>query len=88
MHIDIRNGDLHWDRCRVQSSKSSPSQQVHLSADCVFDGTKPPYTVESRPNPLSEYGCSAAQGEKSSSVDVERQDFDVMNNYDVMRPLD
>ena len=34
--------------------------KVHLSADCVFDGTKPPYSVESRPNPLSEYGCFAA----------------------------
>ena len=30
--------------------------QVHLSADSVFDGTKPPYSVDSRPNPLSEYG--------------------------------
>ena len=35
--------------------------EVHLSADCVFDGTKPPYSVESRPNPLSEYGFFAAK---------------------------
>eukprot|EP00438_Fugacium_kawagutii_P014899 Skav226519 [mRNA] locus=scaffold1773:165900:187543:- [translate_table: standard] len=37
---------------------------VHLSADCVFDGTKPPYTVESRPNPLSEYGWQKLHSEQ------------------------
>ena len=29
---------------------------MHLSADCVFDGTEPPYSIESKVNPLSEYG--------------------------------
>lgn len=37
---------------------------VHLSADCVFDGTKPPYSVESRPNPLSEYGWQKLHSEQ------------------------
>ena len=29
---------------------------MHVSADCVFDGSSPPYTTVSKPNPLSEYG--------------------------------
>merc|ERR1719336_2110856 len=29
---------------------------VYVSTDYVFDGTRPPYAVESAPNPLNEYG--------------------------------
>lgn len=37
---------------------------VHMSADCVFDGTEPPYSVESRANPLSEYGWHKLHSEQ------------------------
>jgi len=37
---------------------------VHISADCVFDGTAPPYTVDAKPNPLSEYGWQKLHGEQ------------------------
>ena len=31
---------------------------VHISTDYVFDGETPPFTPESRPNPLQSYGIS------------------------------
>lgn len=37
---------------------------VHVSADCVFDGTSPPYTTNSKPNPLSEYGWHKLHSEQ------------------------
>ena len=37
---------------------------VHLSADSVFDGTRPPYTADARPNPLSEYGWQKLHSEQ------------------------
>lgn len=37
---------------------------IHISADCVFDGTSPPYSVDAKPNPLSEYGWHKLHGEQ------------------------
>ncbi|KAG0238507.1 hypothetical protein BGW41_008158 [Actinomortierella wolfii] len=36
---------------------------IYLSTDYVFDGTKPPYDVRDRPNPLNTYGKTKYQGE-------------------------
>lgn len=38
---------------------------VHLSTDCVFDGTKAPYAPEANPTPSSVYGRSKALGEEA-----------------------
>lgn len=37
---------------------------VYISTDFVFDGTNPPYTEESVPNPTSVYASSKFEGEK------------------------
>mmetsp|Transcript_44793 Transcript_44793/g.106324 ORF Transcript_44793/g.106324 Transcript_44793/m.106324 type:complete len:383 (-) Transcript_44793:164-1312(-) len=37
---------------------------LFVSTDYVFDGTSPPYTVESTPNPLNGYGKQKYEGEK------------------------
>lgn len=34
------------------------THMIHISTDYVFDGQEPPYTKESRPNPLQNYGIS------------------------------
>ncbi|KAF8155823.1 hypothetical protein B0H34DRAFT_510933 [Crassisporium funariophilum] len=36
---------------------------VYISTDYVFDGTSPPYTPSSKPNPLQLYGKSKREGE-------------------------
>jgi len=41
---------------------------IYVSADCVFDGRSPPYTVDSMTNPLSEYGWHKLHGEHLTSV--------------------
>ncbi|GAC97960.1 hypothetical protein PHSY_005548 [Pseudozyma hubeiensis SY62] len=38
---------------------------VNISTDYVFDGSKPPYTVDDAPNPLNAYGVSKLQGERA-----------------------
>ncbi|ESP03650.1 hypothetical protein LOTGIDRAFT_171179 [Lottia gigantea] len=37
---------------------------LFISTDYVFDGTNPPYDVNSVPNPLNKYGVSKYEGEK------------------------
>jgi len=37
---------------------------IYVSTDYVFDGTQPPYAVNMRPNPLSEYGAQKLEGER------------------------
>lgn len=37
---------------------------IYVSADCVFDGKSPPYTVDATTNPLSEYGWHKLHGEQ------------------------
>jgi S-adenosylmethionine synthetase len=39
------------------------SKLICLSTDYVFDGTSPPYEVDSTPNPLNFYGVSKREGE-------------------------
>lgn len=36
---------------------------IYVSTDYVFDGTSPPYTEESKPNPLNKYGELKLEGE-------------------------
>ena len=38
---------------------------LYISTDYVFDGKSPPYTHESLPNPLNDYGLSKLDGEKA-----------------------
>ncbi|CAO1616619.1 unnamed protein product [Sympodiomycopsis kandeliae] len=40
---------------------------VYISTDYVFDGSKPPYQVDSEPNPLNAYGTSKLLGERAVS---------------------
>jgi dTDP-4-dehydrorhamnose reductase len=45
--------------------RDSPTRFIHLSSDYVFDGTSNvPYRESDKPNPLSVYGRSKAEGEK------------------------
>lgn len=37
---------------------------IYISTDFVFDGTNPPYTEDSTPNPISSYGKTKYEGEK------------------------
>jgi len=37
---------------------------IYVSADCVFDGREPPYSVDAATNPLSEYGWHKLHGEQ------------------------
>lgn len=48
---------------------SAKKQFVYISTDFVFDGTNPPYTETSIPNPISAYGASKYAGEKQVGTD-------------------
>lgn len=48
----------------VEVASSSKKEFIYISTDFVFDGTNPPYTEKSVPNPLSVYGKSKFAGEK------------------------
>ena len=43
---------------------SAKKEFIYISTDFVFDGTNPPYTETSIPNPISVYGTSKYGGEK------------------------
>ena len=36
---------------------------IYISTDYVFDGTKPPYQIDDKPNPINAYGLSKRAGE-------------------------
>lgn len=38
---------------------------IYISTDYVFDGSRPPYQVDSEPNPLNAYGTSKLLGERA-----------------------
>lgn len=42
----------------AQVAKDNAAWLVYISTDYVFDGTKPPYEPEDKPNPLNFYGTS------------------------------
>lgn len=41
------------------------ARMINISTDYVFDGSKPPYSVDSEPNPLNAYGTSKLLGERA-----------------------
>lgn len=45
-------------------SKEMDFRLIYISTDYVFDGSKPPYMVDSEPNPLNAYGTSKLLGER------------------------
>ncbi len=49
----------------VEVVTSAKKEFIYISTDFVFDGTHPPYTEKSIPNPLSIYGKSKYAGEKT-----------------------
>jgi len=48
----------------LEVALSAKKEFIYISTDFVFDGTNPPYTEKSVPNPLSVYGASKYAGEK------------------------
>lgn len=44
--------------------KELNARLIYISTDYVFDGSKPPYSVDSEPNPLNAYGASKLLGER------------------------
>lgn len=48
----------------AEMSREMGFRLIYISTDYVFDGSKPPYTVESEPNPLNAYGTSKLLGER------------------------
>jgi S-adenosylmethionine synthetase len=38
---------------------------IYICTDYIFDGTSPPYQVDSEPNPLNHYGVSKLEGERA-----------------------
>lgn len=52
---------------------------IHLSTDFIFDGTKPMYTEEDEPNPLSYYGWSKLEAEKKV--------LEYSSNYAILRTV-
>lgn len=52
---------------------------VHVSTDFIFDGTKPMYQEDDEPNPLSYYGWSKLEGEKSV--------MEFANSYSILRTV-
>jgi len=48
----------------ARACHENASWLIYISTDYVFDGTEPPYAVNVRPNPLSEYGSQKAEGER------------------------
>lgn len=48
----------------VDANNEKGGKLIYISTDFVFDGTQPPYTEGSQPNPLSIYGKTKYEGEK------------------------
>lgn len=49
----------------LASQLDKPPILINISTDYVFDGSKPPYSVDDAPNPLNAYGVSKLQGERA-----------------------
>lgn len=43
---------------------------LYISTDYVFDGSSPPYTTKSKPNPLNKYGMTKLEGEKVTMLNA------------------
>ena len=57
----------------AQLAKTLKYKLVYISTDYVFDGTAPPYTPSSTPNPVNLYGRTKREGELAilETVDAE-----------------
>lgn len=49
----------------AEAARAIEARLVHVSTDCVFDGTAAPYTEEGRPHPLGYYGKAKLAGENA-----------------------
>lgn len=56
--------------CIEQSIKDSNTRLIHLSTDCVFDGSKGNYTETDIHTEMNSYGRSKSLGEVNNSKDI------------------
>jgi len=47
----------------AEAAEGAGAALLYMSTDYVFDGTMPPYTIDSEPNPLNSYGRMKLEGE-------------------------
>lgn len=58
LNVDVTAAIANW-------AAANEVYLIYISTDYVFDGTEPPYQVDSLPNPLNDYGLSKRAGEKA-----------------------
>ena len=56
---------------------------VYVSTDYVFDGTKPPYKIQDKANPLNKYGMSKHYGEKVTTEASKSKKFEFLVAYNI-----
>lgn len=68
---------------------SAKKEFIYISTDFVFDGTKPPYTEASAPNPISVYGASKYAGEKVVGKNgmVVRFSYPYRSTYEIKKDI-
>jgi dTDP-4-dehydrorhamnose reductase len=68
VHTAYRQGDGEWEinaeGSEVVARAAAGRRLVHLSTDCVFDGTRGRYREEDEPAPVNSYGRSKAEAER------------------------
>lgn len=73
----------------LQIVQSQKKEFLYISTDFVFDGTKPPYTETSVPNPISVYGASKYAGEKVVGNDgmIVRISYPYRSAYEIKKDI-
>ena len=56
LNVDATEAIAEW-------ATANSAYLIYISTDYVFDGTRPPYKVDSLPNPINDYGRSKRAGE-------------------------